>query len=152
MNIQNHKQKKKNKQVVNQIHGIKSLGCNARPSRMCAKTCVEYDSGWLAVTCEAIIETRSAQGLDCNNATHTNSLIILNPTHLSSLSHPVPFFFFTSSCVPDSLLVCPLYSFCTNDQFLTCFSCKVVTNRTLHQKSVKNPKPARYSHKGAHAH
>lgn len=93
MNIQNHKQKKKNKQVVNQIHGIKSLGCNARPSRMCAKTCVEYDSGWLAVTCEAIIETRSAQGLDCNNATHTNSLIILNPTHLSSLSHPVPFFF-----------------------------------------------------------
>lgn len=149
MNIQNHKQKKKNKQVVNQIHGIKSLGCNARPSRMCAKTCVEYDSGWLAVTCEAIIETRSAQGLDCNNATHTNSLIILNPTHLSSLSHPVPFFFY--------LLLCPWLSPCLS--FIPFLYQRPISNllfmqgyRTLHQKSVKNPKPARYSHKGAHAH
>lgn len=106
--------------MVNQCCRIKSLGCNARTVRMCA----EYCSGWLAVTCEAIIETRSAQGMDCNNAMHTHSLIILNHTHLSSPATPV--FFYISACVPDSLLVCLLYSPYTQEQFLICSCAKLL--------------------------
>lgn len=89
--------REKNKQVVNQCCRIKSLGCNERPVSI--RVCVEYYSGWLAVTSVAIIETRSAQGRGCNNATHTHSLIILN----HALSHLWPPVSFLSSCVHHSL-------------------------------------------------
>lgn len=58
----------------------------------CVRACVwaEYYSSWRAVTSVAIIESRSAQGIDCSHATHTCSLIIWNHTRLSSLATLVP--------------------------------------------------------------
>lgn len=50
---------------------------------------VENHSGWLTVTCVAIIESRSAWVIDCNSAVHPHSLIILNHTYLKSATTPV---------------------------------------------------------------
>lgn len=110
----------KNKQVVNQCHTIKAFWRKARPGRTRVSTRVEYYcSGWLVVTCEAIIETRSAQGMDCNNATHAHSLIMPKHTHL-----PPPLFLLR-------LLLRPRLSPClsltrrfhTRDQFVPLFLC-----------------------------
>lgn len=116
--IKNHKWKSENKQAVNQRCGIKSLRSDPRAMHECVCMCVLYSKGWLAATCEAIIETRSARGLNCNTAMHTHSLIILKHTHLSALATLVPLLSPPVSITHPAPLA--LITFYTEDQFLTC--------------------------------